>query len=175
LQKSTKRHAYLNSFSTEPQSAKYGINQFSDLSEREFKDLYLRASADRAPVFTGQKIKGLPARFDWRDNAVVGPVQNQQACGSCWAFSVVGAVQSVHAIGSSPLVELSVQQVLDCSFQNNGCDGGTPINALKWLTQVRLNFICQQVELICSGDNSRILLDTVSVLFFLPNIGASRV
>lgn len=57
-------------------------------------------------------------------------------CGSCWAFSVVGAVQSVHAIGGSQLVELSVQQVLDCSVQNKGCNGGTPVAALKWLTQV---------------------------------------
>jgi len=31
------RHIYLNSFPTEPQSAKYGINQFSDLSQEEFR------------------------------------------------------------------------------------------------------------------------------------------
>lgn len=37
MQNATKRHAYLNSFSTGPQSAKYGINQFSDLSQKEFR------------------------------------------------------------------------------------------------------------------------------------------
>ncbi|XP_056898304.1 cathepsin O isoform X2 [Takifugu flavidus] len=79
FQESTTRHAYLNSFSAALQSAKYGINQFSDLSQREFQDLYLRASADRAPAFSGQKAKGLPAKFDWRDHAIVAPVQNQQA------------------------------------------------------------------------------------------------
>lgn len=42
-------------------------------------DLYLRASADRAPLFPGLKTEGLPARFDWRDKAVVAPVQNQHA------------------------------------------------------------------------------------------------
>lgn len=90
-------------------------------------------------------------------------------CGSCWAFSVVGAVQSVHAIGSSQLVELSVQQVLDCSFETHGCDGGTPTNALKWLTQVcrHLTFNCQQVELTRSGNNSRIMLDTLPTQFCL--------
>lgn len=41
--------------------------------------LYLRASADRAPLFSGLKTEGLPAKFDWRDKAVVAPVQNQQA------------------------------------------------------------------------------------------------
>lgn len=57
-------------------------------------------------------------------------------CGSCWAFSVVGAVQSVRAIGGSQLTQLSVQQVLDCSFQNAGCSGGSPVRALNWLKQV---------------------------------------
>ncbi|KAK5896712.1 hypothetical protein CesoFtcFv8_009844 [Champsocephalus esox] len=142
VQNSTKRHAYLNSFSTVPQSAEYGINRFSDFSQKEFRDLFLRAHADRAPLFSGLKTEGLPAIFDWRDKAVVAPVQNQEACGSCWAFSVVGAIQSVHAIGGSQLQQLSVQQVLDCSFRNKGCNGGSTYQALDWLkqTRVKLNF-----------------------------------
>ncbi|XP_070692531.1 cathepsin O [Pempheris klunzingeri] len=143
VQNATERHEYLNSFSTSPQSAKYGINQFSDLSQREFRDLYLRASADRAPLFSGLKTEGLPANFDWRDKAVVAPVQNQQACGSCWAFSVVGAMQSVRAIGGSQLVQLSVQQVLDCSFRNQGCNGGSPFQALNWLEKTRVKLVPQ--------------------------------
>ncbi|KAG8003822.1 Cathepsin O [Nibea albiflora] len=144
FQIATKRHAYLNSFSTAPQSAKYGINQFSDLSQKEFRDLYLRASADRAPLFPGLKrTERLPAKFDWRDKAVVAPVQNQQACGSCWAFSVVGAMQSVHAIDGSQLSQLSVQQVLDCSFLNGGCNGGSPLRALNWLKQTKVKLVSQ--------------------------------
>lgn len=57
-------------------------------------------------------------------------------CGSCWAFSVVGAMQSVHAIGGSQLERLSVQQVVDCAMENHGCNGGSPVAALSWLTQV---------------------------------------
>ncbi|XP_030253035.1 cathepsin O isoform X1 [Sparus aurata] len=143
FQNATNRHARLNSFSTSPQSAKYGVNQFSDLSQKEFRDLYLRASAHRVPLFSGLKTEGLPAKFDWRDKGVVAPVQNQQACGSCWAFSVVGAVQSVHAIGGSQLTQLSVQQVLDCSFQNAGCHGGTPVHALNWMKQTRVKLVPQ--------------------------------
>lgn len=37
LQNATLRHIYLNSFSTEPQSARYGINRFSDLSQMQFR------------------------------------------------------------------------------------------------------------------------------------------
>nr|XP_019936419.1 PREDICTED: cathepsin O [Paralichthys olivaceus] len=143
FQDARKRQAYLNSFSTAPQSAKYGINQFSDLSQKEFRDLYLRASADRAPHFSGPKTEGLPAKFDWRDKAAVAPVRNQQACGSCWAFSVVGAVQSAHAIEGSQLEQLSVQQVLDCSIKNEGCNGGSPVRALNWLKQTRVKLVPQ--------------------------------
>uniref|UniRef100_A0A3Q4ALR4 Peptidase C1A papain C-terminal domain-containing protein n=1 Tax=Mola mola TaxID=94237 RepID=A0A3Q4ALR4_MOLML len=113
FQDAIKRHVHLNSLSTSPKSAQYGINQFSDLSQEEFRNLYLQASSDQAPLFPGPKTEGLPAKFDWRDKTVVAPVPNQLACGSCWAFSVVGAMQSVHAIGGSQLMELSVQQVLD--------------------------------------------------------------
>ncbi|KAM4555988.1 cathepsin O [Odontesthes bonariensis] len=137
------RHIYLNSFPTEPQSAKYGINQFSDLSQEEFREVYLQAISDRAPAFSGLSIEELPAKFDWRDKAVVAPVQNQLACGSCWAFSVVGAIQSVGAIGSSQLEQLSVQQVVDCSYRNAGCHGGSPSQALSWLKQTRLKLVTQ--------------------------------
>ncbi|XP_029962972.1 cathepsin O [Salarias fasciatus] len=143
FQNATKRHVSLNSFSSELQSAQYGINQFSDLSQEEFRDVYLRAVFHRAPPFSGLTAPKLPAKLDWRDKAVVAPVQDQGACGSCWAFSVVGAIQSVRAIGGSQLVQLSVQQLIDCSFQNAGCSGGSPSSALRWLEQTRLKLATQ--------------------------------
>ncbi|XP_049607286.1 cathepsin O isoform X2 [Syngnathus scovelli] len=156
FQDSTERHAYLNSFTTQPQSAKYGINHFSSLSPEEFRDLYLGSISERAPPFLGTKTKELPAKFDWRDRAVVAPVQNQQAavwdrfllsdsvhCGSCWAFSVVGAMQAANAIAGAPLQELSVQQVIDCCFQNGGCKGGSPAKALLWLQTTRVSLVPQ--------------------------------
>lgn len=57
-------------------------------------------------------------------------------CGGCWAFSVVGAVESVCAIKGEPLEDLSVQQVIDCSYNNYGCSGGSTLNALNWLNKV---------------------------------------
>ncbi|XP_017273029.1 cathepsin O [Kryptolebias marmoratus] len=143
FQNATLRHIYLNSFSTEPPSARYGINQFSDLSQMEFRGIYLRAVGGRAPVFSGQTLKGLPAKFDWRDKGTVAPVQNQLACGSCWAFSVVGAIQSVCAIVGSQLEQLSVQQVVDCSYNNEGCNGGSPSQALSWLKQAKVKLVTQ--------------------------------
>lgn len=57
-------------------------------------------------------------------------------CGGCWAFSVVGAVESAYAIKGKPLEDLSVQQVIDCSYTNYGCNGGSTFNALNWLNEV---------------------------------------
>uniref|UniRef100_A0A3Q2H9R7 Cathepsin O n=1 Tax=Equus caballus TaxID=9796 RepID=A0A3Q2H9R7_HORSE len=146
FRESLNRHRYLNSlFPSENSTAVYGINQFSYLFPEEFKAIYLRSKPSRFPrypaeVQTSLSNVSLPLRFDWRDRHVVTQVRNQQACGGCWAFSVVGAVESVCAIKGEPLEDLSVQQVIDCSYNNYGCSGGSTLNALNWLnkTQVKL-------------------------------------
>ncbi|XP_010898099.1 cathepsin O [Esox lucius] len=140
---SIKRHAYLNSFSATPNCAKYGINQFSDLSVKEFRELYLTASVATTLPYSGLKTGGLPAKFDWRDKGAVGPVQNQQACGGCWAFSVVGIIESAKARSVQPWEPLSVQQVIDCSYKNQGCNGGITTRALGWLNQTKLKLVKQ--------------------------------
>ncbi|XP_069349360.1 cathepsin O [Eulemur rufifrons] len=146
FRESLNRHRYLNSlFHSENSTAIYGINQFSYLFPEEFKAIYLRSKPSRFPrysagVQTSVSNVSLPSRFDWRDKHVVTQVRNQQMCGGCWAFSVVGAVESVCAIKGGTLEDLSVQQVIDCSYDNYGCSGGSTLNALNWLnkTQVKL-------------------------------------
>ncbi|ELV12725.1 Cathepsin O [Tupaia chinensis] len=107
--------------------------------------IYLRSKASKLPRYVagGQTTfssESLPLRFDWRDKHIVTPVRNQQTCGACWAFSVVSAVESACAMAGAPLRELSVQQVLDCAYDDRGCGGGSTLSALNWLnkTQVKL-------------------------------------
>ncbi|KAL4641793.1 cathepsin O [Arapaima gigas] len=145
VKESIRRQAVLNSPSSDAphnSSATYGINQFSDLSPREFRERYLTSEPENVPWFPKNKTGGhqseamaLPAKFDWRDKNIVTAVQNQESCGACWAFSVVGAIESVYAKEGHPLEPLSVQQVIDCSYQNQGCNGGSTIRALSWLMQ----------------------------------------
>jgi C1A family cysteine protease len=76
-----------------------------------------------------------PASVDWRSTAgVVNSVQNQQQCGSCWAFSATASVESRWAIKSKTLLKLSEQQLVDCDTeQDQGCNGGLMDNAFTYL------------------------------------------
>lgn len=77
----------------------------------------------------------LPNSWDWVAQNKVTPVKNQGNCGSCWAFSVVGAVESVTAIATGTLLSLSEQQIVDCdkASGNDGCNGGDQVPAFKWV------------------------------------------
>ncbi|XP_044286798.1 cathepsin O isoform X5 [Varanus komodoensis] len=141
LRKSFKRIMHLNLLSSNDNiTAFYGINQFSHLYPDEFKAIYLQSRPFKVPKYTpGVRLNGtetpLPAKFDWRDHNVVTQVRNQETCGGCWAFSVVSGIESVYAIKKKVLEELSVQQVIDCSYNNYGCHGGSTVQALIWLNQ----------------------------------------
>lgn len=76
----------------------------------------------------------IPAKFDWRDKNVVTEVRNQGKCGACWAHSTVATIESMVAIRAKKLTEFSVQQLVDCSKEENeGCRGGDTCSALEWM------------------------------------------
>merc|ERR550534_3331518 len=106
-----------------------GMNRFGDMTHPEF-----------VARFNGYKSNGLakkagktfmkpanfqaPASMDWRTEGYVTPVKDQGQCGSCWSFSSTGSLEGQHFCKTGQLVSLSEQNLVDCSTENLGCNGG---------------------------------------------------
>nr|GEZ07653.1 low-temperature-induced cysteine proteinase-like [Tanacetum cinerariifolium] len=126
-----------------------GLNKFADLSNEEFREIYLSKSKGlnmNILKMKGEEEKNNTRTFsvgscdvptslelDWRDKGVVTPIKDQGQCGSCWAFSVVGAIESAHALVTGELIRLSEQELIDCDNFDYGCDGGNMDNAFRWV------------------------------------------
>lgn len=117
----------LNRF--EQGTAKYGVTEFTDLTSDEFRQRtgLVRDMGDdnkiSNPVAEIPDVE-IPKHFDWRDKNVVSPVKDQGQCGSCWAFSVTGNIEGLHAIKTKTLEEYSEQELLDCDTVDGACNGG---------------------------------------------------
>jgi len=117
------------------------MNQFGDLTAEEFGNIHLttKVNVPETTIKNHAIIANkntVPDSVDWRTKGVVGPVENEGECGSCWAFVTSESIASACAIKSGkPLVLLSVQQIIDCSgdYGNEGCNGGLPDNAFQYV------------------------------------------
>jgi cathepsin L len=110
-----------------------GINQFSDLTQEQYK---VQAGLGYKPANTWGAMpklgehtyngEELALEVDWTTKGAVTPVKDQGQCGSCWAFSTTGGMEGAWEIGSGKLTSMSEQQLVDCSKNGNmGCNGGS--------------------------------------------------
>ena len=113
-------------------SAEFGLNFFSAMTEDE-KQQYLGLNVtelDEDPIAPSVSSSNLniPDEKLWTNSGQVTAVRNQGSCGSCWAFSAVGGLETRYHQMSGKLRSFSVQEYLDCvGTRVNGCNGGLPL------------------------------------------------
>lgn len=112
-----------------------GINKFSDLTNKEYSDVYLGGfkAKDLWPKHCSEyisKSSNVPDSVDWTN--ILGPILDQGQCGSCYAFSSVQQIQSSYTIKNNKLIDLSEEQVVECSTKNQKCNGGLMDNVFKY-------------------------------------------
>jgi len=113
-------------------SYELGVNDFSDMTPDEFAAKHMGFSTPAKPwgslkhlgthEYNGEE---LATSVDWVTKGAVTPVKNQGQCGSCWSFSTTGAMEGAWQVATNKLVSLSEEQLVECSKQNNGCQGGS--------------------------------------------------
>ncbi|KAJ4914165.1 cysteine proteinase1 [Raphanus sativus] len=124
---------------------KLGLTIFADLTNDEYRRLYLGARTEPARRMAkaknvNQKFsaavnkEALPETVDWRQKGAVNAIKNQGTCGSCWAFSTAAVVEGINKIVTGELISLSEQELVDCDKSyNQGCNGGLMDYAFQFI------------------------------------------
>jgi len=122
-------------FNAQQDDVVLALNHLADLSKAEFKALHTgllpikNSNAEVAHFNTNN----LADSVDWRTKGAVTPVKNQGQCGSCWAFSAVGALEGLYFQNTNKLVAFSEQNLVDCVTTDQGCGGGLMNDAFDYL------------------------------------------
>lgn len=127
--------------------AKFGVNEYSDMSAAEFKTrhngnkYFAKVAAesskniDHSIVSAASKRLAAGRQQDWRPKGAVTPIKNQGQCGSCWSFSSTGSIEGQWFLAGNPLTSVSEQEFVSCDTIDSGCQGGLMDNAWTWLLQ----------------------------------------
>ena len=85
--------------------------------------------------------EALPSSWDWSDidgiSYVTNKVREQAGCGSCYAITTVGMLESrLRLLTNNKFKKhLSEQYLISCCFYTEGCEGGYPVLLLKFIQE----------------------------------------
>jgi len=116
------------------------LGQLNKLAGRKkpisFRDgTYERASLKNSFIQKSD-LSGLPREWSWAE--YLPPVREQRECGSCYIFATLAMIETRLKIKYGESVTLSPQHVIDCSFHNQGCEGGYPFLVEKFANEFEL-------------------------------------
>jgi len=155
-------------------SYKVGLNQFSDMTNEEFKGKYTtyrpsesvehyintwqgdeakdKFLEDDDDDLTKRNLSGLNA-INW--SSLMASPRDQVNCGGCWAFSIATSVEAAVAKttnGGKPIPYLAIQQLLDCNTSNYGCNGGDLSYGLNYALNTGMEYDSNYPYLGYSGN-----------------------
>ena len=96
------------------------INAFADLSEAEWAKMRGYMPTARNGITSDFADVQADDSKDWYADGMVNDPKDQGACGSCWAFSAVGSIESANAIAGKGLKSFAEQQLVDCDRTTGG-------------------------------------------------------
>jgi len=134
-----KNYYSIQDFNKGNNSFKLDINHFADTFELDGNNFLMKNEISayditkndlvgikqilEDPQYYIDKYRNLSSELIW-DESIVSKVKNQGRCGSCWAFSTTGAIEANMRINNYSIDRLSEQELVDCSPENHGCNGG---------------------------------------------------
>jgi cathepsin L len=115
-------------------SYRMAVNKFTDMSPTErARFLGYSQRHTKEQIFGARKmaepwhgdLNAIPTSVDWRNAnpPIITPVKDQGGCGSCWAHAATEEVESSLANNTGQLINLSRQNMLECTPNPNDCGG----------------------------------------------------
>merc|ERR1712168_1424243 len=139
-----KKVEFINNHNAEYDQGKHtfwcGVNEYSDMTDAEYdarNGILLPEEPISGPVRSGDPATA-PDAIDWREKGAVNPVKNQGHCGSCWAFSAMGALEGLTFLTGPSKGILPVcaeQQLVSCDTGSHGCQGGFPNKCYDYVAE----------------------------------------
>jgi C1A family cysteine protease len=114
--------------------ATFAINKFADRTPEEMKKRMGYTAGMNAKACEQIKIDADVSKAK-NFQMYMGQVKDQGQCGSCWAFSAIGAAEGRYNYHlSRPRVEVSFSesQLVDCDTTSAGCNGGLMETAFEF-------------------------------------------
>jgi cathepsin L len=133
---------YVSSINAKNLSWDLNNNKFAEMKFEDFKQYngYVYTLPEKSST-KHARLSNLPTDFDWRNQQILNYVKDQGQCGSCWAFSAIGALEAQLALKHQKEFILSEQEMVDCVKNQgrfikccNGCNGGEMSSVYEYLS-----------------------------------------